>query len=130
MKFVAALAIGLGFAAAAAPAMAAGDAAAGEKVFMKCKVCHQVGESAKNAVGPILNGLPGRHSGAVEGYNYSDANKNSGVTWDEATFKEYITNPKAKIPGTKMVFAGLPNAQDRDDIWAFLSQFSADGKKK
>ena len=131
MKFVAALAAGLGFALVAAPAMAGpGDAAAGEKVFTKCKVCHRIGPDAKNAIGPILNGLPGRHSGSVEGYNYSDANKNSGIVWDEATFKEYITNPKAKIPGTKMVFVGLPNEQDRDDVWAYLNTFNADGSPK
>jgi cytochrome c len=132
MKSFAALVIGAGLVAAvsASPAMAAGDAAAGEKVFVKCKVCHDVGETAKNKVGPVLNGLEGRHSGSVEGYNYSDANKNSGITWNEATFKEYITNPKAKIPGTKMVFVGLPNEQDRDDVWAFLIQFKPDGTKK
>lgn len=118
------------FAAYAGPAMAAGDAAAGEKVFAKCKACHQVGEGAKNAVAPQLNGLSGRKAGAVEGYNYSDADKNSGITWDEASFKEFIKNPKAKIPGTKMIFQGLANEKDQDDVWAYLTQFSADGKKK
>src|SRR6478736_9313204 len=73
------------------------DAAAGEKVFAPCKACHQIGENAKNAVGPILNGLIGRKAGTVEGYNYSPANKNSGLTWDEATFSEYIKDPKAKV---------------------------------
>ncbi len=105
------------------------DAAAGEKVFAKCRACHQVGETAKNGVGPVLNGLFGRKSGSVEGYNYSEANKNSGITWDEATFREYIKNPKAKIPGTKMVFAGLTNEKEIDDIVAYLKQFGADGKK-
>lgn len=131
MKSVVALTFGLGLAvAAAAPAIAAGDAANGEKVFAKCKVCHAVGADAKNKVGPVLNGMAGRKSGSVEGFNYTDANKNSGLTWDEATFKDYITNPKAKIPGTKMVFAGLPEAQDRDDVWAYIAQFGADGSKK
>ncbi|MFT4099273.1 MAG: cytochrome c family protein [Rhodoblastus sp.] len=115
---------------AAAPAFAAGDIEAGEKVFNKCKVCHRIGEGAKNMVGPELNGLDGRHSGAVEGFNYSEANKGSGLTWNEAVFKEYITDPKKKIPGTKMVFAGLPNDKDRDDLWAYVSQFKADGTKK
>jgi cytochrome c len=114
---------------AAAPA-AHGDAAAGEKVFVKCKACHQIGESAKNAIGPELNGVIGRHSGSVPGYNYSDANKNSGLTWDEATFREYIKNPKAKVPGTKMIFAGLTREKDVDDIVAFLEQYGPDGKKK
>ena len=105
------------------------DAAAGEKVFLKCKACHQIGEGAKNAVGPVLNGVVGRHSGSVPGYNYSDANKNSGLTWDEATLKEYLKNPKAKVPGTKMIFPGLPNEADIDNVIAYLKQFNADGKK-
>ncbi len=107
------------------------DAAAGEALFAKrCKVCHQIGEGAKNVVGPQLNGLIGRKSGTAEAYNYSEANKSSGLTWDEATFKDYITNPKAKIPGTKMVFAGLPEEKDRNDLTAYLKSFDAAGKKK
>lgn len=106
------------------------DAAAGEKVFAVCKACHQIGETAKNGVGPELNGLIGRHSGSVAGYNYSAANKNSGLTWDEATFREYIKDPKAKVPGTKMVFAGLKDEKKIDDLIAFLKQFDASGKKK
>jgi len=108
---------------------AAQDAAAGEKTFLKCRACHQIGETAKNGVGPIMNGLIGRHSGSVPGYNYSDANKNSGITWDEATFREYIKNPKAKIPGTKMVFAGIPTDAEIDGLIAYLKQFDASGKK-
>lgn len=106
------------------------DVAAGEKSFAKCRACHQIGESAKNAVGPELNGLIGRHSGSVAGYNYSEANKKSGITWDEATFAEYIKDPKAKIPGTKMAFAGIKNEQEIKDLTAFLKQFDQDGKKK
>ena len=79
------------------------DSAAGEKVFGVCKTCHQIGEIAKNGVGPVLNGLIGLKSGSVPGYNYSTANKESGITWDEPTFREYIKDPKAKIPGTKMI---------------------------
>jgi cytochrome c2 len=76
------------------------DAAEGEKVYnQKCKVCHQIGDGAKNFVGPELNGVIGRKTGSVPDYNYSDANKSSGITWDEATLNEYLTNPKAKIPG-------------------------------
>lgn len=105
------------------------DAAAGEKVFLKCKVCHQVGEGAKNGVGPNLNGLFGRKSGTVEGYSYSDANKNSGITWEPAVFAEYIKNPRAKVPGTKMVFAGITNEKDIADLTAYLAQFKADGSK-
>lgn len=105
------------------------DAALGEKVFLKCRACHQVGETAKNGVGPNLNGLFGRKAGTVAGYNYSDANKNSGLTWDEATFKEYIKDPKAKMPGTKMAFAGLKNDTEITNIVAYLKTFDASGKK-
>src|ERR671917_1937561 len=105
------------------------DAAAGERVFAQCRACHQVGENAKNAVGPVLNGLFGRKSGTVEGYNYSPANKNSGITWDEATFRDYIKDPRAKIPGTKMIYAGLKDEQRINDLIAYLKQFDATGKK-
>jgi cytochrome c len=117
-------------AAASAGEARAQDAAAGEKVFAVCKACHQVGETAKNNVGPVLNGIIGRKSGSVEGYNYSAANKNSGINWDEATFREYIKDPKAKIPGTKMVYSGLKDEQKTSDLVAFLKQFDASGKKK
>lgn len=106
------------------------DVAAGEKSFNKCRACHQVGETAKNTVGPMLNGLFGRKSGTVEGYNYSEANKNSGITWDDAVFADYIKDPKAKIPGTKMAFAGIKKEDEIKDLTAFLKQFGADGKKK
>jgi len=113
----------------ASGAALAQDLAAGENSFKKCAPCHAVGEGAKNKVGPVLNGLAGRHSGSVEGYSYSAANKNSGITWDEATFLEYIKDPKAKIPGTKMVFAGIKNEGEAKALWAYLAQFKADGKK-
>jgi len=113
-----------------ATARADGDPAAGEKVFQVCKACHQIGETAKNAVGPELNGLFGRHSGSAPGYNYSDANKNSGITWDETVFREYIKAPRAKIPGTKMTFIGIKDDQKIDDLIAYIKQFDADGKKK
>ena len=87
------------------------------------------GEGAKNAVGPVLNGLFGRKAGSIEGFSYSPANKNSGITWDEATFREYIRDPKAKIPGTKMIFPGLKDPKQIDDIVAYLKQFDAAGKK-
>ena len=112
----------------AAPAFAQ-DPAAGERTFAQCRACHQVGEAAKNAVGPVLNGLFGRKAGSVEGYNYSPANKNSGLTWDEATFREYIKDPRAKVPGTKMVYAGLKDEQRITDLIAYLKQFDATGKK-
>jgi cytochrome c len=105
------------------------DVAAGEKVFAKCKICHQVGEGARNLIGPELNGIVGRKAGSVEGYSYTEANKNSGITWDDATLKEYLKNPKAKMPGTKMIFAGLPKDEDIDNVIAYLKQFGPDGKK-
>jgi cytochrome c len=107
---------------ASAPAHAQ-DAASGEKVFAQCRACHQVGDNAKNAVGPVLNGLFGRKAGSVEGYSYSAANKNSGITWDEATFAQYIKDPRAKIPGTKMVFAGVKDEQKVKDLIAYLHGF-------
>jgi cytochrome c len=109
---------------------AAQDVAAGEQSFKKCLPCHAVGEDAKNKVGPVLNGLDGRKSGSIEGFSYTDANKNSGITWNEAAFKEYIADPRAKIPGTKMVFAGIKNEKEAGDLWAYLAQFGPDGKKK
>ena len=113
-----------------AAAQAAGDPAQGEKVFLKCRACHQIGETAKNAVGPELNGLFGRKTGSVPGYSYSAANKNSGIVWDETVFREYIQNPKAKIPGTKMTFPGLKDQTDIDNVIAYLKQFGPDGKKQ
>jgi cytochrome c len=105
------------------------NAEEGAKVFAQCRACHQIGENAKNGVGPHLNGIIGRKAGTIEGYNYTAANKNSGLTWDEATFSEYIKNPKAKIPGTKMVYAGLKDEEKIKDLIAFLKQYDAAGKK-
>jgi len=111
-------------------AASAQDVAAGKTSFNKCLACHAIGENAKNKVGPELNGLDGRKSGTAEGYSYTDANKNSGITWNEKEFKEYIKAPKAKIPGTKMAFAGITKESEVDNLWAFISQFDKDGKIK
>lgn len=118
------------FLMAAMGGAAAQDVAAGKSSFNKCMACHAIGEGAKNKVGPEMNGLAGRKAGSVAGYSYSEANKNSGLTWDEATFKDYIKDPKAKIPGTKMVFAGIKREQEVNDLWAFLAQYDAEGKVK
>src|SRR6476659_8379087 len=116
-------------AATASPALAQ-DADAGKTSFNKCLACHAVGDGAKNKVGPVLNGLDGRKSGTIEGYSYSEANKNSGITWNKDQFLDYIKDPKAKIPGTKMVFAGIKNEKEANDLWAYLVQFDKGGKTK
>lgn len=97
------------------------DAAAGQKVFARCAPCHNV-DKPQNKVGPTLQGLFGRTAGTLEGYNYSTANKDSGIVWDAATLDEYLVDPKAKIPGTKMVFAGLKNEADRANLIAYLQE--------
>ncbi|MGZ5889504.1 MAG: c-type cytochrome [Hyphomicrobium sp.] len=106
------------------------DAEAGKKVFQKCAPCHSVGPGAANKVGPNLSGLVGRKAGTEEGFSYSDAMKNSGITWDEATFKEYITDPKKRVPGNKMLFPGVKDELERDDLFAYLASFNADGSPK
>ena len=111
-------------------ARAEGDVAAGEQSFKKCTACHAIGPGAKNKVGPELNGLDGRQSGTAPDYSYSDANKNSGIAWNKETFEKYITDPRAMIPGTKMIFPGIKNDKERDNLWAYLSQFAPDGQKK
>jgi cytochrome c len=109
---------------------AAQDAANGANVFHQCQICHSIGSNAQNKIGPELNGLDGRHSGTVTNFSYSDANKNSGIVWNETTFKEYIVNPQAKIPGAKMPFAGLKDPQQVNDLWAYIKQFNPDGSIK
>jgi cytochrome c len=112
------------------PSSAAADALEdGAEVFKKCRACHQVGEKARNLVGPVLNGLFGRKAGAVEGFNYSGANKNSGIVWNETTFVEYIKDPRAAMPGNKMAFAGIKDEKDIADLVAYLKSFGVDGKQ-
>jgi len=107
---------------AATPALADGDAAAGEKVFIKCKACHE-NEQGVNKIGPTLKGIVGRKTASVEGYAYSDGMKakgDAGQVWDEATLAAYLPDPKAYVPGTKMAFAGLKNPQEVADVIAYL----------
>jgi cytochrome c len=106
------------------------DAAAGKKVFNKCTPCHSIGPGAKNKVGPELDGLFGRKAGTVAGFNYSDGMKKAGWVWDAATFKEYITDPRKKVPGNKMMFPGLKEEQEREDIAAYIGSFNPDGSSK
>jgi cytochrome c len=130
MKKLTLIALAVIASSAAASTALAQDAAAGKTVFNKCMACHAIGEGAQNKVGPELNGLDGRKSGTVPDYSYSNANRDSGITWNEAQFKEYIKEPKVKIPGTKMSFAGIKNEKDVNDLWAFVSQYDKDGKTK
>lgn len=117
-------------AAVAQDASAAGDPVAGALKAKICKTCHQFGEGAKNAIGPVLNGVVDRKAGTYPDYNYSDANKSSGITWDDATLKVYLKDPKAKVPGTKMTFAGFSKESDIDNVVAFLNTLGPDGKPK
>lgn len=127
---------GIGLAAAALLALTvtgaahAQDAAAGQQVFRMCMPCHSIGPGAKTKLGPELNGLDGRHSGTAAGYNYSEANKSSGIVWNKETFEKYINDPRAMIPGTKMIFPGIKDPKKVADLWAYVSQFGADGTKK
>ncbi len=82
------------------------DAQKGRIAFNVCLVCHAIGPGAQNKNGPELNGRDGRKTGAVPNFDYSDANKNSGIVWNEETFEDYIKNPAAKIPDTKNDFRG------------------------
>ncbi|MFZ5964941.1 c-type cytochrome [Thalassococcus sp. BH17M4-6] len=103
-------------------------AAEGEKVFRKCKACHQVGEGAKNRSGPQLNGIVGRDIGAVDGFRYSGAMADHGGVWDEATLAAFLADPRGSIKGTKMAFAGLKKAEDVDAVIAYLKSASADAQ--
>ncbi|WP_395680043.1 c-type cytochrome [Inquilinus sp.] len=103
---------------------AAGDAAKGKQIFTRCQACHSV-EAGTNKLGPSLHGVVGRTSGTLEGFNYSDAMKSAHLTWDEATLDKYLAGPKALVPGTKMIFPGLPKEEDRLNVIAYLKQASA-----
>ena len=106
------------------------DPAAGEKDFMVCRACHQIGPNAKIAVGPVLNGIVGRKAGTYPGYAYSSANKESGIVWTPEELDKYLTNPQSVVPHTKMIFPGLKDDQKRKNVIAYLGQFNEDGTKK
>ena len=106
----------------ATPAFADGDAASGEKIFIKCKACHE-NEQGVNKIGPTLKGIVGRKTASIADFKYSDAmaaKGAAGLVWDEATLTAYLPDPKAYVPGTKMAFAGLKNPQEVADIIAYL----------
>jgi cytochrome c len=107
-------------ASAAAPALAAGDVEAGKNVFKKCAVCHTA-EAGKNKIGPSLFGIVDRKSATVDGFNYSPAMKGANKVWSAAELDTYLTAPQKVVPGSRMVFVGLPNAKEREDIIAYLS---------
>jgi cytochrome c len=115
---------------AASRAAPAQDAAAGEKDFLVCRACHQIGPDAKIAVGPVLNGIVGRKAGTYPGYNYSPANRDSGIVWTPEQLDTYLASPQTVVPHTKMIFPGLKDEQKRKDVIAFLQQFGPDGEQK
>lgn len=96
-----------------------GDTARGQTVFKKCTQCHSPVEG-KNGTGPSLYGIVGRPAGSIPNFRYSEANRTSGITWTEQEMFDYLENPKKKIPKTIMAFVGLPKAQDRADVIAYL----------
>jgi cytochrome c len=105
------------------------DVAAGEKAFVVCRACHQIGPNAKIAVGPVLNGIVGRKAGTYPGYSYSTANKDSGLTWDDDTLRKYLADPQAVVKGTKMIFPGIKDPAKVNDVIAFLKTYKADGSR-
>lgn len=118
LGFTAAMTIGM------ALAHAAGDAAEGEKVFKKCKACHVI-DSDKNRLGPTLKGVIGRTSGSVDGFKYSSAMTDAGITWDETTLDAYLADPKGYVPKNKMAFPGLKKEEDRANVIAYMKEASA-----
>jgi cytochrome c len=113
-----ALAFGILVAMAAGPAVSA-DADAGKTAFKKCALCHTT-EAGKNKIGPSLFGIVGRKSATVENFNYSEAMKKFDHTWDEGTLDEYLADPRGTVPGTKMIFPGIKEKTERDDVIAYL----------
>lgn len=116
---VAALVAAFAAAAAAGAAAGPGDPVRGEKVYERCEGCHSVD---RDRIGPRHQGVVGRKAGAIAGFAYSPAMKNSGLTWDEATLDRFLQGPAKLVPGTRMGFAGVPDAQDRADLIAYLKK--------
>lgn len=122
--------IGAALAVAVSAHAQAQDAAAGAKTFVVCRACHEIGPGAKVLVGPPLNGVVGRKAGTYPGFSYSKANEESGITWTPEELTKYLADPQKVVPGTKMIFPGLRNPRQVQDVIAYLEQFGPDGKKK
>lgn len=111
----------------------AGDPAKGEQIFKTCHICHDIGPTAKIKVGPPLNGVVGRPWASLPGYSYSQGlqdGKAKGNVWTAAELEKWLENPRAVVPGTKMIFPGLKSAEQRADVISYLSQFDEKGNKK
>lgn len=98
----------------------AADLDNGRRVFARCRSCHTITEGGPNMTGPNLYGVFGQQAGAHPGFNYSTAMKGVGFIWDGARLDEWLENPRTFLKGTKMSFAGIPDATDRRDVIAFL----------
>ena len=108
----------------------AGDPVAGKAVFARCGICHAVGPGAVNRIGPSLNGVVGRKSASAVGFTYSPAMSNAHLVWTAPVLDGYLAAPAKLVPGTKMLFLGLPQAKDRADVIAYLAQFDPSGAPK
>lgn len=107
------------------------DMEAGGSLFLyRCERCHDIGENAKPKMGPQLNNLEGQHSGTSDNYAFTDAIKTADIVWSEESFRSFIKDPSAKIPGTRMVVGGVKNDREISDLWAYLKQFGPEGRKK
>jgi cytochrome c len=104
---------------ASGPVVAAGDPAKGEALYARCQGCHSI---ERNRVGPMHRGLFGRQAGSVDGFSYSAAMKDSGILWNETTLDAFLTAPRQLVPGTRMTYAGIADAQERADLIAWLKQ--------
>ena len=129
MPFLHPLTVGALIAATVAVAPAAAqDSGRGEQVFKRaCAVCHMVGPAAKNRVGPVLNGIVGRRAGTIAGFPYSPASRRSDVVWDDQALAAYLRDPRAFMPGTRMIYAGLRDDRDLADLVGYLRRFDAEG---
>lgn len=133
MKRVLLVALILGLPAVASAQQPAGDATKGEQIFKTCGICHDIGPTAKIKVGPPLNGIVGRPWASWPGYSYSKGlqdGKAKGNVWTVDMIEKWLENPRALVPGTKMIFPGLKTAEQRANVIAYLSQFDIKGNKK